>query len=82
MVQSAVHRDRRVHSGSRFFTTSSLGVVGFILDSVGSLGRAYGSSGLYAFACFHFPTGSRGFTLAHLGVLGFITVSVGSLPRM
>ena len=45
-----------------------LGVVGFILLSVGLLGR---TRRVYS--------GSRGFTPAHLDVVGFISVCVGSL---
>ena len=62
-------RGRRVHSGSRGFIQACLVVVGV---RVGSLGRAYGSSGTYGFVWVR---------TARLGVVGLIRVGVGSLGR-
>ena len=73
---------RVVHSSSRGFTRAGVGVVGFNLVCVASLGRTKGSSGPFVFACVHtgcrrIHTGSRGYTHARLGIVGFIRVRVG-----
>ena len=63
---------RRVHSGSRGFIRARLVIVVIIRVRVGSLGRAYGSSGSYGFVWVR---------TARLGVVGLIRVGVGSLGR-
>ena len=65
---------RWFHSGSREFTREHLGVVGFILDCVGTLRRAYLSSGSSGFEWVHLgaPMGRRVvFTWTLLWVVDF-----------
>ena len=75
-IHSGESRGRRVHSGSRGFALSHLGVVDV---RVGSLGRRYGSCS-HGFTQAHlvgFSPYSRGFTQERLVVVGFIRVRVG-----
>ena len=62
---SAAPRDRRVHSGSSWFTTARLGLQGFIRVNSGASGGRLVHSG----AC--------GITRGRIGVVGFIRVGVG-----
>ena len=71
-VHSSVPRVRRVHSGSRRFILSRLGVVGFIRVRVASIGRS---------RCRRVYSGSRGFSRTRPVVIRFIRVRVGSLRR-
>ena len=83
LVQLCANIRFSVHSSSRGLTPARIGVVWV---RVGSLGRAYESSGSFGFAWFN--TGgprvhscSRGFTRASLVFVGFFRVRVGSLGR-
>ena len=76
-------RARPVHSCSRGFAWMRLGDVGFILVLVGSIRRAYMSSGLFGFAWVYSGarrvrrgySGSRGFTGAHLMFVEYVRVN-------
>ena len=70
-IHSGSRCGRRVYWLSRGFTCSRLWIDGIIGVLVGSLGRAYVSSGLF------------GFTQAHIRLVVFICLRVGSLhpPR-
>ena len=68
-VNAGAPKGRRVHSGSRGFTSAGLGAVRFIRVLRGSLMRTYESSS------------SRGFTRVRLGIAGFVQVRMGSLRR-
>ena len=85
VVHSGAPRGRGVHSGSRGFTWVRLPFVGFICVRVGSLRRAYDSSGSFRFPWVHSGAFrirdvhlcSRVFTRALLGIVGFIRVRMG-----
>ena len=79
-----------VHSVSRGFTFTRIVIAGFILVPVGSLRRAYWSSGPFLYAWVHslalsgrhVHSGTRGFTFARLVVATSIRVGLGSLRRI
>ena len=83
-LHSGAPRGGRVHSDSRGFTRTRLGVAWFVRVRVGSLWRILGSSGSFVFAWFHScaPSGHRvhwgsgGVTRVLLGVVGFILVDM------
>ena len=88
-VHSGAHSVRRVHSCSRMFTRVRVGVAGITMVRKVSVGRAYGSAGLFGMglvhsgepSCRRVHSGSRGFNRARLGVAGFILLRMGSLSR-
>ena len=72
-------RCRRVHSGLCGYTRERLDMIGFILGSVGSLGRAYWTSGSFRFVHSGASRRLRAFIRVHLGLLRRDHGSSGSL---
>ena len=78
-----------VHSSLPWFAEVRLGVVGFILFLVDSLGPSLRSSGSFGIAWVYsgasggrrIQSGSSEFTRAHLALVGFIRDRVNSLTR-
>ena len=89
LVHSGAYMRRRVDFGFVWVHSVCVGVAGFIQVRLGSLGRAYASSGSFGVAWVHYcavrrpmvHSGSRGITRARQVVAVFILMRVCSFGR-